>query len=586
MCEEKSGGYKAILAKEYPKNADDSNEQKPYPELYCDRIILNRCPFNFHTATRDEIDSMVQHEIAKYKQVQHKEAEKLAQRKAKREGRLRRAKKEFGSLQMVNFASEEERLIKEAELTSKRKPKPNLHHTNSEITLQEDKDSIEGSKNTGGITSNALPAGLQASGYRVNPSGRSQSVTSRNVVAQESTRLLPKVGREIEFQKAAKRAKHSTPTVSKDRRVSHVSLLTLLPLSQVTDPSERIMPAFMTKPGYCEHCCVKYEQFHEVCLQHELEGRIFANYCARSRIQHVKSNLHMTYAKNNATFRDLDNLLQDLTRERKRDPETFDEEMDEDDEDRYDGGDSDENAGSDEDGEEDEGDYENESDEEEDEDEDEGDSGGEDGGAEDEEVVPMDAAMLEDAEEEEDDDKLPLPMQEDSHAVQIGSPSFLQREAGGLDVTEVPTPISKPDESMIRLAYDDSVASCASKSGRAAVLVSNDRKRPSEGGDADRQVQHKVLKTDADSHASSNVNREKTDAFCTPGARVVGELQALSDVRGIPIDFSVSFSLLQTTVTSPACAAKSSSEVTTSTAVIRHPHLSLSRSAAGSFRRL
>lgn len=55
------------------------------------------------------------------------------------------------------------------------------------------------------------------------------------------------------------------------------------------------MPAFMTKAGYCEHCCVKYEQFHE----------------------HVKSNLHQTYAKNNAVFRELDQLLEELARERK-----------------------------------------------------------------------------------------------------------------------------------------------------------------------------------------------------------------------------------------------------------------------------
>lgn len=86
------------------------------------------------------------------------------------------------------------------------------------------------------------------------------------------------------------------------------------------------MPGFMLKPGYCEHCGVKYEQFHE----------------------HVKSALHLSYARDDSVFAELDKLLAELKREEK-DPDEMMETVESEDNDDGDSdgvSDSDESDGS------------------------------------------------------------------------------------------------------------------------------------------------------------------------------------------------------------------------------------------------
>lgn len=192
LCEEKSGNYKPILVKEYNKN-DDATEQKPFPELYCERIILNRCPFNYHTATEEEIDSMVELERQRFDEVRRKDEERMERKRRTREKRLRRAQREFGNLQMCYFQSEAAMHAEEERIKTLRK-KPPVHpptgHSDNTLTEPERRAT------TVDNVSSVGPREQAPSGYR-----NSGTTMSRVLEAREQAAYKPQNRMIVELRK-------------------------------------------------------------------------------------------------------------------------------------------------------------------------------------------------------------------------------------------------------------------------------------------------------------------------------------------------------------------------------------------------
>ena len=141
----------------------------------------------------------------------------------------------------------------------------------------------------------------------------------------------------------------------------------------------------------------------------------------------------------------------------------------------------------------------------------------EDDALEAEAAMPVAAVDDEAPEAEQDDEELA----QDSVAVEVGSVPVIRTDAGDLLVVVESTPGSKLEGSAdnIRLHYDPSAASCASKSGRAAP-TSTDRKRRSED-ELQSGPQKKAARNDGCAEGSS---------FLTPAPHI-GE----SRFRGLTI---------------------------------------------------
>lgn len=265
LCEEKSGAFKPILVKEYGKGQEDTDDpQKPYPTLYCDKVVLNRCPFNYHDYQEEDIKASIARDHERYRQAKLEDQTRLARKQGKRRKRMARAFREFGSLSMVYFANETE--MQESEDALRRaiakKTEQSVDVVNRLADQAMEAEADENGKprhsNSNHRPSHSMASGqskvtlvasiggasVEASGF-----GKSQSTMSRilqgaEMPAYKHNGLVVDLSRPGSKNKKRKSAASEAPA----------------------DPSERIMPAFMTKAGYCEHCCVKYDQFHEVRL--------------------------------------------------------------------------------------------------------------------------------------------------------------------------------------------------------------------------------------------------------------------------------------------------------------------------------
>ncbi|KXS19157.1 hypothetical protein M427DRAFT_41993 [Gonapodya prolifera JEL478] len=258
LCEERSGAFKPILCKEYEK---EDGERHGYPCLYGtgERAMPHRCPFTYNDVDLLEIKKIIAEDDLRVMKVRHSDLRRHNAKLKRRETRL-----------AMGFSGT---------LNDEMKSARSRHSFFDGINQTEDKviRAWEGGDTT--LQNTISGASVRRRG---DPQSSGMRGTTSTAIPRHQAAPMPTIpgARVVEMTKAA---------AGKKPRVTGGALKGK---KDTKTGGDRIMPGFMVKAGYCEHCSVKYEIFGE----------------------HVASNMHKDKTSDPEVFSVLDQVLAKLTR--------------------------------------------------------------------------------------------------------------------------------------------------------------------------------------------------------------------------------------------------------------------------------
>ncbi|KAI0087943.1 Dfp1/Him1, central region-domain-containing protein [Irpex rosettiformis] len=268
-----------IVALEYPiMKSRDGKEKGSWPVLYCDHRTRN--PFFPY-------DEKEERRIEKAERAEHEREQELARRKAKLREQERRRRAQQEALKKGDLR----RTVSMQNIRRRASQGEEFAEDYIDLEIEGDPDSVAAS-------------GYLASGNYVAASGNSVGITSTTGTTSTAglslrslhlpRNIAGKLNKEIV---TSRRLSQITPTVGKENAMGPPLTIPdrpqrMLRKSRSTNTMRLPKRDEGSKPGYCESCRVKFEDFH----------------------QHIVSKRHKKFAENDANFANLDHVLSRVRR--------------------------------------------------------------------------------------------------------------------------------------------------------------------------------------------------------------------------------------------------------------------------------